>query len=92
MFVSEPELTLYDLIKYPEAAGYLNNIATVFEELGDIIDANKLKTLAESIFSYKGDVIYWQRIGYLLDQRGFDKKRQNFIKGYQPHSCKKVRF
>ena len=29
MFVSEPELTLYDLIKYPEAAGYLNNIATV---------------------------------------------------------------
>lgn len=79
MFVSEPELTLYDLIKYPEAAGYLNNIATVFEELGDIIDANKLKTLAESIFSYKRDVIYWQRIGYLLDQRGFDKKRQNFI-------------
>lgn len=74
MFISEPELTLYDLIKYPKAAGHLNNIATVFDELGDLIKANKLKDLAESTASDKRDTVYWQRIGYLLDQLGFENK------------------
>ena len=42
MKVSSVELTLLDLVRYPHAAGGLDNIATIISDLADRIDAGKL--------------------------------------------------
>src|SRR5271156_6624902 len=46
MKVSSGELTLLDLVRYPHAAGGLDNIATIVSDLADRIDAGKLATLS----------------------------------------------
>ena len=62
MRVATPETTAFDLVRYQEAAGHLNNIATVLRELAERIDAKKLVDLAP--LAKIPDV---QRLGYLLD-------------------------
>jgi predicted transcriptional regulator of viral defense system len=62
--VSTPEVTAFDLLMYPKAAGHLNNIATVLSELAEKIDPEKLKDAAQLGF----DLSLVQRLGYLLDQ------------------------
>ncbi|MBM4253944.1 MAG: hypothetical protein FJ146_18405 [Deltaproteobacteria bacterium] len=62
--VSTPEATALDLIRYYSRAGYFNNIATILAELGDHLDAEKLRLAAE----FDGEVAHAQRLGYLLDQ------------------------
>lgn len=62
--VATPELVALDLLRYPNHAGGLNHIATVFSELIEKLDAVKLINLAKDI-----DAEYQlQRIGYLLDK------------------------
>jgi predicted transcriptional regulator of viral defense system len=65
MKVSSVELTLLDLVRYPHAAGGLDNIATIISDLADRIDAGKLATLSAA---YERSVS--QRLGYLLDHFG----------------------
>lgn len=65
MKVSSVELTLLDLVRYPHAAGGLDNIATVVSDLADRIDAGKLATLSAA---YERSVS--QRLGYLLEHFG----------------------
>jgi predicted transcriptional regulator of viral defense system len=65
MKVSSVELTLLDLMRYPHAAGGLDNIATVISDLADRVDAGKLATLSRA---YERSVR--QRLGYLLDHFG----------------------
>jgi predicted transcriptional regulator of viral defense system len=79
MWVSGPELTAVDLLRYPKAAGHLNNIATVFEELGEKIDSDILVRLAESVDSDRGEMVYWQRLGYLLDTVGYADKTEKLV-------------
>jgi len=65
MRVSTPEVTAYDLVRLPAAAGHLNNVATVLGELAEKLDAAKLAELAP-----KYSVPDVQRLGYLLDLVG----------------------
>ena len=65
MKVSSVELTLLDLVRYPHAAGGLDNIATIVSDLADRIDAGKLATLSAA---YERSAS--QRLGYLLEHFG----------------------
>jgi predicted transcriptional regulator of viral defense system len=71
MKVSSVELTLLDLLRYPHAAGGLNNIATIVSDLGDRIDPGKLATLSAS---YERSVS--QRLGHLLDHFGHGERTE----------------
>ena len=61
--VATPELVALDLFKYPDHAGGLNHIATVFSELIETLDPIKLIELAKNTNSE----CQLQRIGYILD-------------------------
>jgi hypothetical protein len=63
MRVATPEQTAYDLVRYPEAAGYLSNVATVISELAENLNPEALLKLAP-LFKLS-DV---QRLGYLFDR------------------------
>lgn len=65
MRVSTPETTAYDLVRFPAAAGHLNNVATVLGELAEKLDPVGLAELAPQYAT--PDV---QRLGYLLDLVG----------------------
>ena len=65
MRVATPELTAFDLVRYPAPAGHLGNVVTVLEELAEKLDAAALGALA-SAFRVP-DV---QRLGYLLERVG----------------------
>ncbi|MGH9763760.1 MAG: type IV toxin-antitoxin system AbiEi family antitoxin domain-containing protein, partial [Blastocatellia bacterium] len=67
MKVSSVELTALDLVRYPHAAGGLDNIATVLSDLTDRLDPEKLGALATV---YERSVV--QRLGYLLSSSGRD--------------------
>ncbi len=66
MKVSTVELTTLDLLRYPQAAGGMDNIATVLSDLGSKIDAAKLAAL-----SLSAERPVAQRLGYLLDRVGY---------------------
>lgn len=65
MNVSTPEMTAFDLVRYIDASGQVNNVATVLYELIEKIDPKKLALLLE-----EGDVevAIAQRLGYLLEK------------------------
>lgn len=64
--VSAPEATALDLVRYPEHAGFLSNVATVLGELAERMEAGALVRAAE----IEGELVYAQRLGYLLDRIG----------------------
>jgi predicted transcriptional regulator of viral defense system len=62
--LSTPELTAMDLLLYPRQSGGISHIATVFTELIEAINADKLLLLAQS-----SEESGWiQRLGYLFEQ------------------------
>lgn len=61
--VATPELVALDLLEYPNHAGGLNHIATVFSELVEVLDPIKLINLAK----HTRTEYQLQRIGYILD-------------------------
>ena len=63
--VSTPEVTAFDLLKYINNVGSLQNVATVLQELAAKIDPKKL-VAAASYF----DLPTIQRTGYLLETYG----------------------
>jgi predicted transcriptional regulator of viral defense system len=65
MKISSPELTILDLLRYPQAGGGLDNIATVLEDLGPKADPDKLSALCSA---FERSVV--QRTGYLLSKAG----------------------
>ena len=65
--VSCSELTIYDLVRYPSSSGQLNNIATIIAELSDDIKPSLLVDIAMQSTSQRGEMIYWQRLGYMMD-------------------------
>ncbi len=64
--VSSPEATALDLVRYPEHAGYLSNVATILSELAERLDPEALVRAAE----VEGEPAYAQRLGYLLNRSG----------------------
>jgi predicted transcriptional regulator of viral defense system len=63
MRLSSVELTALDLVRYPHAAGGMDNIVTVLTDMADKVDQEKLGSLAAA---FERSVI--QRLGYLLDR------------------------
>lgn len=61
--IASPELLAFDLVEYYYACGYFSNIATVFSELKESIDSEKLFQIAISNKYTKAIV---QRLGYLM--------------------------
>ena len=67
MKVSSPEATVFDLIRHVRAAGHLSNVATVFAELGEVI--NPVRLAASASAASWPEV---QRAGYLLQLVGHE--------------------
>lgn len=67
MKVSSPALTAFDLLRYPQASGGIDNVATVLFDLGPTIDPGQIASLAATM---ERSVV--QRLGYLLDRLGHD--------------------
>lgn len=64
MNVSTPEMTAFDLVRYMDAAGQVNNVATVLCELTEKINPTLLSNLLKN---NEVEVTSAQRLGYLLD-------------------------
>ncbi len=68
MKISSAGLTALDLLRYPQASGGMDNIATVLSDLGRTIDREQLAALSAVV---ERPVV--QRLGYLLDHLGHDE-------------------
>lgn len=69
LLVSTVEATAVDLIGYPQHAGGLDNVATVFAELAERIDPDLLLAAAKT-----APIPWAQRLGYLLEFIGAGDK------------------
>ncbi|MDR1879664.1 MAG: type IV toxin-antitoxin system AbiEi family antitoxin [Tannerellaceae bacterium] len=67
--VSTPELTAMDLVFYLKKVGGINRVATVLNELAEVIDFKRV----ENDFFVDFDTVIVQRLGYLLDELGYDE-------------------
>lgn len=85
MNVSIPEITALDLVRYAKSIGHLNLVATVLTELQEKFDEARLSAVLESENLEATNV---QRLGYLLELIGADKKilalLKQWIKKYRP--------
>ena len=66
MQVSSPELTALDILRYPQASGGLDNVATVLRDMGERLDRARLALLSRAM---PKPVV--QRAGHLLERTGF---------------------
>ncbi|MHB1460656.1 MAG: type IV toxin-antitoxin system AbiEi family antitoxin domain-containing protein [Armatimonadota bacterium] len=67
--ISSPEMTAYDILRYPKACPSLSLAATVLQELGEKINADRLAALVDS----GAEVATLQRLGWLLDYTGWSE-------------------
>lgn len=65
MKISSPALTALDLLRYPQAAGGIDNVTTVLMDLAEKIDPSQLAALSDAA---ERPVV--QRLGYLLERLG----------------------
>ena len=68
MKISSGALTALDLLRYPQASGGIDNVATVLAELAPAIQPDELASLSVRV---ERSVV--QRLGYLLDWIGADR-------------------
>ena len=66
--LSTPEATAFDLAGYYRHCGWLDNVATVLSELVEVLDPEKLVTVAEL-----SPITWVQRLGYLLETVGSEE-------------------
>lgn len=74
MNVSTVEVTLFDLVKYIEHAGYLDNVANIVIEFQNELRARNLGTASKGF-----ETTVLQRTGYLIDQLCEYKSLSRFI-------------
>ena len=65
MKISSPALTALDLLRYPQAAGGIDNVVTVLADLAEKISPAQLAVLSDAA---ERSVV--QRLGHLLDRLG----------------------
>jgi predicted transcriptional regulator of viral defense system len=70
MVVSTAEATAIDMVLYPQAAGGIGNIVTVFSDLAERLDPDRL---VEAL-AMESDVAAAQRVGFLLELAGAGDK------------------
>jgi len=83
MTVSSPEATALDLVCYARQIGGLDRVLTVFQELGEMLVADKLAAAAKA----ENNLSYAQRLGWLLEKAGFKSKTQKlaaWVSGQNP--------
>jgi predicted transcriptional regulator of viral defense system len=68
--ISTPEMTAYDLLRYPRACPSLDLAATILAELGEQLETERLAQLAD----LPTDTSVLQRLGWLLDTMGWEEK------------------
>ncbi len=66
IFVSSPEATALDLIRYARSIGGLDRVMTVLQELGESMDAAKLIDAVGA----EGNLVCAQRLGWLMEKSG----------------------
>ena len=81
VLVSTPEATALDLVGYSSRAGGLDAVATVLEELGEVIHAEKLGQAARS-----SPTAWSQRLGYLLSMLGYQELAEGLAGFVQAHA------
>ncbi|MCY4658958.1 MAG: type IV toxin-antitoxin system AbiEi family antitoxin [Acidobacteria bacterium] len=69
MRISSAALTALDLLRYPQASGGIDGVATVLSDLGQKIDPEQLGTLSALV---ERPVV--QRLGHLLEHLGHDAR------------------
>ncbi len=74
--VSTPEATALDLIRYARRIGGLDRVLTVLQELGEVMDLEKLEEAAKT----DGKMSHAQRLGFLLEKAGFAEITQSLSK------------
>lgn len=67
IFVSSPEATALDLIRYARSIGGLDRVITVLQELGESMDPAKLK----DAITAEGNLVCAQRLGWLMEKSGY---------------------
>jgi predicted transcriptional regulator of viral defense system len=67
--VSTPELTAFDLMMYTKQVGGINRVATILNELAEVININNIKY----DFFVHCNLSAVQRLGYLLDELGYNE-------------------
>ncbi|MHB8772653.1 MAG: type IV toxin-antitoxin system AbiEi family antitoxin domain-containing protein [Syntrophales bacterium] len=67
IFVSSPEATALDLIRYARSIGGLDRVMTVLQELGEAMDAAKLSDAIKA----DGSLVCGQRLGWLMEKSGY---------------------
>jgi len=77
--ISTPEMTAYDLLRYPRACPSLDLAATILAELGECVEADRLALLAD----LDTDTSVLQRLGWLLDTTGWGKKTSHLAQRLQ---------
>lgn len=75
-YISSPELTAIDLIRFPKKSGQLNNIATVLSELHESIKNDKLRSICAK---NNTPISALQRLGYIFDRILGEKKLSEVI-------------
>ena len=68
MYVSTPEQTAVDLLRYVHGAGHLENVTTVLSELGGSLRGKELVEVAEH-----EELSNLQRLGFLLESLGYEE-------------------
>ena len=68
MKISSAALTALDLLRYPQASGGIDNVATVLAELAPAVQPDELASLSGRVQQSVA-----QRLGYLLDCIGADR-------------------
>ncbi|MBU4201388.1 MAG: type IV toxin-antitoxin system AbiEi family antitoxin [Verrucomicrobia bacterium] len=85
--VSTPEATAIDLIRYSRRVGGLDQVLTVLQELGEVLNPVKLVAAAK----LDGNVAYAQRLGWLLEKSAFAAKvvrLAHWVSGRKPLPAK----
>ena len=78
MKISSAALTALDLLRYPQASGGIDNVATVLSDLGQKIDPGQLAVLSEAV---ERPVV--QRLGYLLEHLDQDALTEPMLEALQ---------
>ena len=73
--ISTPAATAFDLVGYPNHVAGLDNVATILAELAENLDGKELVRLADL-----SPIAWAQRLGYLLDIVGAQKKAGELAK------------
>ena len=79
--ISTPEMTAYDLLRYPKACPTRDLAATILAELGEVIQADRLAALADQ----DAEIVTLQRLGWMLDTVGWAEKTEQLAGKLQGH-------